>query len=70
MFRAVLSLFPGLLGTSSSAHTEFYDKLQREANGCDCGCTKKHDECLNATLIFVGVSFFIFASATVFIWFF
>ena len=60
------SLFPNLLGTSSSARVEFYDKFQREAYEYDRDFMKKYDEDLNTTLIFVSLDFVI-GSATAFI---
>jgi len=67
MLKALPSLFPNLLGTSSSARVEFYDKFQREANGCDRDFMK-YDEDLNTTLMFVSI-LFVHVSVAVFIWF-
>jgi len=55
MLKALPSLFPNLLGTSSSARVEFYDKFQREADEYDRDFMKKYDEDLNTTLIFVSI---------------
>ena len=66
MLKALPSLFPNLLGTSSSARGEFYDKFQREADEYDRDFMKKYDEDLNTTLIFVSLDF-AFVSATAFI---
>ena len=55
MLKALPSLFPNLLGTSSNARVEFYDKFQREADEYDRDFMKKYDEDLNTTLIFVSV---------------
>ena len=68
MLKALPSLFPNLLGTSSSARVEFYDKFQREADEYDRDFMKKYDEDLNTTLIFVSPGF-TFVSATAFILF-
>ena len=68
MLKALPSLFPNLLGTSSSARVEFYDKFQREADEYDRDFMKKYDEDLNTTLIFVSI-LFAYASAVVFTWF-
>ena len=57
MLKALPSLFPNLLGTSSSARVEFYDKFQREADEYDRDFMKKYDEDLNTTLIFVSILF-------------
>ena len=54
MLKALPSLFPNLLGTTSSARVEFYDKFQREADDYDRDFVKKHEEDLNTTLIFVS----------------
>ena len=53
MLKALPTLFPNLLGISSSARVEFYDKFQREADEYDNDFIKKYDEDLNTTLIFV-----------------
>ena len=55
MLKALPSLFPNLLGTSSNPRVEFYDKFQREADDYDHDFMKKHDEDLNTTLIFVSI---------------
>jgi len=55
MLKALPSLFPNLLGTSSSARVEFYDKFQREADEYDRDFMNKYDEDLNTTLIFVSI---------------
>jgi hypothetical protein len=55
MLKALPSLFPNILGTSSNARVEFYDKFQREADEYDRDFMKKYDEDLNTTLIFVSV---------------
>jgi len=68
MLKALPSLFPNLLGTSSSARVEFYDKFQREADEYDRDFMKKYDEDLNTTLIFVSI-LFAYVSVAVFIWF-
>lgn len=60
MLKALPTLFPHLLGTTSGARVEFYDKFQREADEYDRDFMKKYDEDLNTTLIFV--SFFSFPS--------
>ena len=57
MLKALPSLFPNLLGNSSSARGEFYDKFQREADEYDRDFMKKYDEDLNITLIFVSAWF-------------
>ena len=57
MLKALPSLFPNLLGTSSNARVEFYDKFQREADEYDRDFMKKYDEDLNTTLIFVSILF-------------
>ena len=67
MLKALPSLFPNLLGTSSSARVEFYDKFQREADEYDRDFMKKYDEDLNTTLIFVSI-LFAYVSVAVFIW--
>ena len=54
MLKALSSLFPNLLGTATSARTEFYDKFQGEADEHDRDFMKKYDEDLNTTLIFVS----------------
>ena len=66
MLKALPSLFPNLLGTTSSARVEFYDKFQREADEYDRDFMKKYDEDLNTTLIFVSF-LFVFVSVAVFI---
>ena len=55
MLKALPSLFPNLVGAHSGARVEFYDKFQREADEHDHDFTKKCDEDLNTTLIFVSV---------------
>ena len=55
MLKALPSLFPNLLGTSSSSRVEFYDKFQREADDYDRGFMKKYGEDLDTTLIFVSI---------------
>ena len=55
MLKALPSLFPNLLGTTSSPRVDFYDKFQREADEHDRDFTKKYDDDLNTTLIFVSV---------------
>ena len=47
MLKALPSLFPNLLGTSSSARVEFYDKFQPEADEYDRDFMKKYDEDLH-----------------------
>jgi hypothetical protein len=69
MLKALPSLFPNLLGTSSSARVKFYDKFQCEADEYDRDFMKKYDEDLNTTLIFVSTSFAV-TPVAVFIWFF
>ena len=54
MLKALSSLFPNHLGTSSSARGEFYDKFKREADEYDRDFMKKYEEDLNTTLIFVS----------------
>ena len=68
MLNPLPSLFPNLLGTSSSPRIEFYDKFQREADEYDRDLMKKYDEDLNTTLIFVSHAL-VFVSATAFILF-
>ena len=58
MLKALPTLFPLLLGTTSSAPVEFYDKFQREADERDRDFVKKYEEDLDTTLIFVGFLFF------------
>ena len=69
MLKALPSLFPNHVGTSSNARVEFYDKFQREADEYDHDFIKKYDEDLNTTLIFVSISLAP-RSITMFIWFF
>jgi hypothetical protein len=54
MLKALPTLFPHLLGTTSSPRAEFYDKFQREADRYDRDFVKRYEEDLNTTLIFVG----------------
>ena len=58
MLKALPTLFLHLLGTTSSAPVEFYDKFQREADEHDRDFMKKYGEDLDTTLIFVGFLFF------------
>ena len=60
MLKVLPTLFPHFLGTANSARVDFYNKFQREADDYDRDFTKKYDEDLNTTLIFVCV--FIFSS--------
>jgi len=55
MLKALPSLFPNRLGTTGGARAEFYEKFQREADEYDRDSTKKYDEDLNTTLIFVSI---------------
>ncbi|KAF9790541.1 hypothetical protein BJ322DRAFT_999128, partial [Thelephora terrestris] len=55
MLKALPTLFPHLLGTTSSPRAEFYDKFQREADGHDRDFVKRYEEDLNTTLIFAGL---------------
>jgi len=55
MRKALPSLFPSLLGTTSSARVEFYDKFQRVADEYDHDFIGKCGEDLDTTLIFVSV---------------
>lgn len=68
MRKALPSLFPNLLETTSNARAEFYDKFQREAEAHDRDFIKKYDEDLNTTLIFVSVFLFASALVVVIIW--
>ena len=54
MLKVLPTLFPHLLGTTSSAPVELYDKFQREADERDRDFVKKYGEDLDTTLIFVG----------------
>ena len=54
MLKALPTLFPHLLGTTSSAPVEFYDKFQREADERDSDFVKKYGEDLDTTPISVG----------------
>ena len=56
MLKALPSLFPNFLGTSSNARVEFYVKFQRKADEYDRDFMKKYDEDLNTALIFVSIS--------------
>ena len=55
MRKALPSLFPNLLGTTSSARVEFYDKFQRVADEYDHDFIGKCGGDLDTTLIFVSV---------------
>jgi len=55
MLKALPTLFPNLLGTTSNPAVEFYNKFQRTADDHDRDFIKKYDEDLNSTLIFVSV---------------
>jgi len=55
MLKALPTLFPNLLGTTSNPAVEFYNKFQRTADDYDRDFIKKYDEDLNSTLIFVSV---------------
>jgi hypothetical protein len=54
MLKALSASFPNLT-TFRNTGVEFYDKFQRAADDYDRPFTKKCDEDLNATLIFVGI---------------
>ena len=54
MLKALPTLFPNLLGTTSNPAVEFYNKFQRTADDHDRDFIKKYDEDLNSTLIFVS----------------
>jgi len=55
MLKALPTIFPSLLGTSSNPAIEFYNKFQRAADDHDRDFIKKYDEDLNSTLIFVSI---------------
>jgi len=55
MRKALPTLFPSLLGTTSNPAVEFYNKFQRAADDHDRDFVKGWDEDLNSTLIFVSI---------------
>ena len=54
MLKALPTLFPNLVGTTTNPAAEFYSKFQRAADDHDRDFIKKYDEYLNSTLIFVS----------------
>ena len=50
------SRFPNLVGKVGSARAGFYNEFQREADEYDRDFTKKYEEYMSTTLIFVSLS--------------